>query len=96
MTNTPRTDAVYSSSIPNICDHPDAVYTVPVEFARKLERELAESRKDTERLDWLEKNCTRAMNSERYLPRQVYWGGGCDKGIRNAIDAACEAGKGTT
>lgn len=41
---------------------------------------------DSERLDWLEKFCTGASDSERYLPFRVYWGAGKPGGIRNAID----------
>lgn len=60
----------------------------------EIEQAVKALRKDSERLDWLGENCTRAMDSERYLPRQIYWGGGSSKDIRQAIDAAREAGKG--
>lgn len=51
--------------------------------------------KDSERLDWLEANCTGASNSERYLPFRVYWGNkGATKGIRAQLDKAMAAAKG--
>jgi hypothetical protein len=55
---------------------------------RQLERENAALRQDTERLDWLDVNCTRVADSERYLPTTVYWGKGTHQDIRAAIDAA--------
>jgi predicted transcriptional regulator len=47
--------------------------------------ELAKAREDTARLDWLEKKCTGASDSERYLPFRIYWK---QVGIRAAIDEA--------
>lgn len=92
QSDTPETDAVLKKvagcafQTPDMRDH-----------ARKLERErdrlraeVAELRKDKERLDWLDKNCTRVSDSERYMPRSVYWGGGTHRDIRAAIDAARE------
>lgn len=53
----------------------------------------SEQGKDSERLDWLEANCTGASNSERYLPFRVYWGNkGATKGIRVQLDKAMKAG----
>jgi hypothetical protein len=49
---------------------------------------IAELEKDKARLDWLDKNCTRVADSERYLPTSVYWGGGTHRDARQAIDAA--------
>lgn len=104
MSDTPITDAVYFSSIPNICDHPDAVYAVSVEFARQLERENAELKKDKERLDWVERSnldvvfdegdpdvglpCSWLVGAQN---KQIARESG---GIRAAIDAAREAEKG--
>lgn len=51
----------------------------------RLERENAALRADKERLDWLGEKCHGASNSERYLPRRVYWK---QTTIRAAIDAA--------
>lgn len=48
---------------------------------------IAELEQDRARLDWLDENCTRIADSERYLPTTVYWGGGTHKDIRQAIDA---------
>lgn len=48
---------------------------------------------DSARLDWLEKKCTGASDSERYLPFRVFWGPGYGKGIRSAIDKAMEVDK---
>ncbi len=58
MADTPRTDAVYQEAtklgpggwaiIP-----PGAGLCDPWELARQLERELAEARKDAQRLEWL-------------------------------------------
>lgn len=55
-----------------------------------LRAKLADAEKDAERLNWLEKNCAGASDSERYLPFRVYWR---TKGIRKTIDAAIEADK---
>jgi len=41
---------------------------------------------DKQRLDWLDKNCTRVADSERYLPRMVFWGKGSKHDVRSAID----------
>lgn len=41
---TPRSDATKTSSIPNVCDHPDAVYTVPYKIAQAIEEELTTAR----------------------------------------------------
>jgi hypothetical protein len=50
---------------------------------------------DTARLDWLEKHCTGASDSERYLPFRIYWGNkGATKGIRAVIDRAANTDKG--
>jgi hypothetical protein len=49
---------------------------------------------DKRRLDWLEANCTGASDSERYLPRRLYWGTrghASSKSIRAVIDAAIAA-----
>ena len=52
MSDTPRTDAVETNS-----KFPESgEYYLMTSFARELERELAEAKKDTERLDWLDKN----------------------------------------
>lgn len=53
-----------------------------------LRSQLAEAQRDSERLDWLDKHCTGASDSERYLPRKIYWGGGSHRDVRAAIDAA--------
>ena len=53
-----------------------------------LQKQLAEAQRDSERLDWLDKYCTGASDSARYLPRKVYWGGGTHRDVRAAIDAA--------
>lgn len=52
--------------------------------AAEIERLLA----DSARLDWLDRHCTRVADSERYLPRSVYWGEGANRDVRGAIDAA--------
>ena len=52
----------------------------------ELEARCEVLEKDAERLDWLDEHCTRALNGERYLPRQVYWGRGTHRDIRKAID----------
>ena len=57
----------------------------------RLRAELEQREKDADRLDWLDKYCTRVSDSERYLPRHVYWGGGSHRDVRNAIDKAMEA-----
>lgn len=54
----------------------------------RLTAELAECRKDAERIDYLGANCTGASDSERYLPFRIYWGSGKNKTIREAIDNA--------
>ena len=54
----------------------------------RLTIEISGLRKDKERLDWLDVNCTRVADSERYLPTTVYWGKGTHRDIRAAIDAA--------
>lgn len=54
----------------------------------ELTAQLAEAQRDSERLDWLDKYCTGASDSERYLPRKVYWSGGTSRDVRVAIDAA--------
>lgn len=45
MSETPRMDAAEMSYIPNITDHPQAIYCVPVHLARELERELTAARR---------------------------------------------------
>jgi DNA repair exonuclease SbcCD ATPase subunit len=54
----------------------------------QLRARVAELEADKARLDWLSINCTHAFNSERYLRRNVYWGGGTHRTLRQAIDAA--------
>ena len=54
-------------------------------YVEALQRENAALRADKERLDWLGEKCHGASNSERYLPRRVYWK---QTTIRAAIDAA--------
>lgn len=61
---------------------------LPAQEVRKLRAQLAEAQRDSERLDWLDKHCTGASDSERYLPRKIYWGGGSHRDVRAAIDAA--------
>ena len=61
---------------------------IPVE----LKQRVAELSADKERLDWLDNNCTRISDSERYLPKSVYWGGGTHRDVRQAIDAAMKLG----
>lgn len=85
-TDTPRTDALYSSLHPSM--NMNAAHQIVMGHARQLERENAELLRDKERLDWMDKNCTRIADSERYLPTTVYWGKGTHKDIRTAIDAA--------
>jgi len=41
---------------------------------------------DRQRLDWLDKNCTRVVDSERYIPRIAFWGKGSKHDVRSAID----------
>ena len=60
---------------------------------RALKVENAALLADKQRLDWLDKNCTRVSDSERYLPKHVYWGGGSHKNVRSAIDAAMSTGQ---
>lgn len=60
-----------------------------------LRAQLAEAQRDSERLDWLDKYCTGASDSERYLPRKVYWSGGTSRDVRVAIDAAKGESNGT-
>jgi hypothetical protein len=57
------------------------------EIAR-LRAENEALKEDAGRLDWLDKNVTMVSDSERYLPRRVYWGKGTNKNARQAIDAA--------
>lgn len=49
---------------------------------------IAAQGEDSARVEWLDKNCTWAGDSERYLPRRIYWGIGARKSIREAIDKA--------
>jgi len=55
-----------------------------VEQAKEIER----LREDKARLDWLDKHCTRVADSERYLSRSIYWGGGTHRDVRAAVDEA--------
>jgi len=69
--------------------------TMPVYSASQiasLREKLAAAEADAKRLDWLEKQCRGASDSERYLPFRIYWGDG--RGIRAAIDAHLERGEG--
>lgn len=80
--------------------HHRKAYATRAEFQELYERteetidtlhaQLAEAQRDSERLDWLDKHCTGASDSERYLPRKIYWGGGSHRDVRAAIDAAKE------
>jgi hypothetical protein len=53
--------------------------------------EMEKLKKDSARLDWLERKCSGASDSERYIPFRIYWGGGSHGDIRRAIDEAMEA-----
>ena len=57
MSDTPRTDreTMQDGYGPEV---------VHADLARQLERELAEARKDTERLDWLENSSLEIYNPE--------------------------------
>lgn len=51
---TPLTDAAVNDSALEDKNHPHTDW-VPAHFARWLERELAEAKRDVARLDWLER-----------------------------------------
>lgn len=98
MSTTPRTDAElfdpvhYSdqggSSYGQMKRAADGDY-VPAELARKLERELAEAKKDSARLDWLADVNTKTgwvMLSRPIIEANMH----C---MRAAIDAAMEVEK---
>jgi hypothetical protein len=83
MSDTPRTDAAVQLSV--AAGH----NIVCPNFARQLERELAEAKKDTARLDWLADPKTTIGNV--VLPREYIMNNlDC---MRSAIDAAMEATK---
>lgn len=70
------------------------VEVVDAARCRKLERELAEARRDSERLDKIERmGFTRITDSERYLPKQIFFGRGTNRTIRQAIDIIKEDGR---
>ena len=85
MTDTPRTDAAFQLSIA-----PGHNIVCP-NFARQLERELAEAKKDSARLDWLERpqKITHYVNPFRDVVHRTNSG----LPLRAAIDAAREGGK---
>ena len=53
MSDTPRTDLEMEELYDGHTYYAHVVEAVPVDFARQLERENVELRKDKERLDWL-------------------------------------------
>lgn len=89
-TPTPETDAmtelIGSPSGQTLGHRP----TVPADFARTLERQRDESRKDTERLDWLEANNVRIAKPDGCPPHSVTISASGEM-IREAIDAARKA-----
>ncbi len=87
MSDTPRTDALYARWCSDKVDTPDWI-----ELCGTLERELAEARKDAERIDWLEQFHDKFANIDRITsvgPRNF---NGLAS-LRDAIDAALEASK---
>lgn len=84
MINTPRTDAEEANQTQRY-----GCKMVKSDFARQLERELAEAKKDTARLDWLADPKNTIGNV--VLPRE-YIMDNLDS-MRAAIDAAMEASR---
>ena len=68
--------------------HAESQIGAVVAFRRAAHAAPADVQRDAERLDWLQRNCTGASNSERYLPFRVYWR---KADIRTALDAAMQA-----
>ena len=65
----------------------DLMHHEAADLIEEQQQRIAELEKDAERLDWLERKCVGASDSERYLPFRIYWK---HKGIRKAIDDALE------
>lgn len=88
MSTTPRTDAaivevdVAFVGFEGLSSSPERF--IEVDLARELERELAEAKKDTARLDWLDKH---PVNPQRVYDLYNGWS------YRAAIDAAMEGEK---
>jgi hypothetical protein len=77
-TETPRTDAFHHPTIARTLEETKS-------FARKLERELNELRKDKERLDWLEKCYDWQF---RPTPTSIFYCHEFRESLRTAIDQA--------
>jgi D-hexose-6-phosphate mutarotase len=95
MSDTPRTDAaiVGQSSAFNRKGESGYMTLVDVNFARQLERELNEAKKNTARLDWLEKQevevSTALEGAQLFGYNPVFAEEPIN--VRNLIDAAMEA-----
>lgn len=56
----------------------------------RLQSELAECKRDGERLNWMQRETYGAVDSEKYMQFRIYWG--YSRSIRKAIDAAMSKG----
>jgi hypothetical protein len=68
----------------------EGAYNTAIGEISRLRAEIERLRLDKLRLDWLEKTCSGASDSGRYLPFRIYRGGGSHGDIRRAIDEAME------
>jgi hypothetical protein len=86
MTDTPRTDALVSTQ-PKECGINELAdsYNKLLDFARRLERELAEAKRDAERYRWLR---SRVIYGPIWSPQIIF-----DDTLDAAIDTAMNGGE---